>query len=168
METPQDLLHRLVFSALESAGIMYEAIPCEPDLADTAAFCNTYGYGIDESANTILVVSKGQIPQFAACVVLANTKLDVNKSVRMVMGVKKASFASAESTIKLSGMEIGGVTIAGLQNMPIYIDSAVMERPRVIIGGGNRTSKVILDPVELKKLPGIIVVEGLAKPKESA
>jgi prolyl-tRNA editing enzyme YbaK/EbsC (Cys-tRNA(Pro) deacylase) len=79
------------------------------------------------------------------------------------MGVKRASFADAELTVAATGMEIGGVVCVGLPaSMPILIDSFVMEQPSVVMGGGNRTSKLLLDSAELLKLPGLRVVEGLA------
>ncbi len=34
------------------------------------------------------------------------------------------------------------------------------------MGGGNRSSKLLLNPQELLKLPHVEVIEGLAKPKD--
>jgi prolyl-tRNA editing enzyme YbaK/EbsC (Cys-tRNA(Pro) deacylase) len=160
-------LHPDVQRALDAAAIAHEVLPCDPDLADTAAFCEHYGFTLEESANTILVASKKAEPaKYAVCVVLADSHLDVNKKVCQLLGVKKASFASAEDTVRLTGMQIGGVTVFGIQGLPVYVDARLMEQQRVVMGGGNRSSKVVLDPAELVKLPGIKVVEGLAKPKE--
>jgi prolyl-tRNA editing enzyme YbaK/EbsC (Cys-tRNA(Pro) deacylase) len=97
--------------------------------------------------------------------VLAVTKLDVNKKVRSLMDGKKVSFASGEQTVALTGMQIGGVTPFGLPEIPLYIDSAVMTQAEVVAGGGNRSTKVLLDPAQLLKLPGALVVEGLALPR---
>src|SRR5262249_62388017 len=91
---------------LAALGIEHEIIPCDPDLADTAAFCAAYGYPPQDSANTILVVGKSDPPCYAACVVLAPTRLDVNRAVRQRLGTRKASFASAEDTRRLTGMMI--------------------------------------------------------------
>lgn len=154
-----------VAAALAEHGLSYEVLACDPDLADTAAFCDHYGFALDQSANTILVTSKKVEPaKYAVCVVLGTTRLDVNKSVRELLGVKRASFADAETTQAVTGMEIGGVTAAGTSGQPIYIDAAVLDRDQVVMGGGNRTSKLLLQPQELAKLPHAVVVEGLAKP----
>jgi prolyl-tRNA editing enzyme YbaK/EbsC (Cys-tRNA(Pro) deacylase) len=159
-------LHEKVEAALTTHGLEYKAIDCDPTLADTAVFCQHYGYSLDQSANAIIVASKSESPQFCCCLVLGNTRLDVNKAVCKLMGVKRASFASGEQTKELTGMEIGGVTPFGIpETMPIYIDAAVMQRPEVVTGGGNRSSKVVLNPEELKKLPSVQVIAGLAKPK---
>lgn len=148
---------------LEKLGITYKEIPCDPELADTAAFCEHYGYKPSESANTIIVASRTDPVQFVACVVLATTKLDVNKVVRKLMGTRKLSFATAEQAKELTGMLIGGVTAVGLpDDLPIYIDSRVMEQPHVILGGGNRSSKILLQANELTKLPKAAVIENLA------
>src|SRR3979490_1692854 len=87
-----------------------EAMDIAPDFADTAAFCERYGVALEDSANTIIVVGKGDPRVYVACVVLASTRLDVNGAVRRRLGVKRASFASAGETAELTGMMIGGVT----------------------------------------------------------
>ena len=88
----------------------------------------------------------------------STTKLDVNHKVSKLMGIKRLSFASAEETKALTGQLIGGVTVFGLpEGMPLVVDGRVMEREWVIVGGGNRSTKVRLDPAELRKLPGMRV-----------
>ena len=137
---------------------------CDPDLADTAAFCETYGYAADDSANAIVVVGKSDPPIFAMCLVLADSRLDVNKVVRKRLGTRKCSFASAEQTIEMTGMQIGGVTPFGTtQPLELWIDSRVMERDNLIIGGGSRDRKLLVPPATLAAHPRAEVVEGLAK-----
>jgi len=97
--------------------------------------------------------------------VLGTTRLDVNKKVSELLEVKRLSFADEETTVHLTGMMIGGVTAFGISDLPIYVDTAVMEQAQVVMGGGNRSSKLLLNPNELTKLPNVVVVEGLAKPK---
>lgn len=148
---------------LDRLNVPYEIIACDPELADTAAFCATYSYPLEDSANTIVVAGRTEPPPYAACVVLATTRLDVNRTVRDRLGVRKASFASPEQTRALTGMELGGVTVFGLPpGLPIWVDSRVMARERVILGGGDRSCKVAGPPAILLALPGIEVVEGLA------
>lgn len=156
---------RIVRRHLAELGIDYELMECDPALADTAAFCQAYGVALEDSANTIVVIGKGETPTFAACVVLATSRLDVNGVVRRRLGVRKASFADPEQTRTLTGMLIGGVTAFGLpDHVPVWIDSAVMERERVVLGGGSRSWKVRCAPAQLTKLPCSEVVEGLARP----
>lgn len=165
METVQ--LLPIVQQALEQNNIVYKVLECSSDYADTAAFCEHYNFSIDQAANTILVTSKKVEPtKYAVCVVLGTTRLDVNKAVCRLLNVKRASFADAETTTKLTGMMIGGVTVFGIKDLPIYVDNAVLKQKEVIMGGGNRSSKVLLNPDELKKLASVEIVEDLAKPKE--
>jgi prolyl-tRNA editing enzyme YbaK/EbsC (Cys-tRNA(Pro) deacylase) len=148
------ILDDRVRATLDAHNIKYEVLECAPELADTAEFCAHYGIAATEACNAIIVVLKTNPKQYVACLVRADTKLDVNKKVSELVGVKRLSFASADETAQLTGMLIGGVTIAGLPDtMPIYIDTRVLEQPRVIIGGGNRTSKARLAPQELLELP---------------
>ncbi len=156
-----------VQTAVEEYDIAADVLACDPDFADTAAFCEKYGFSPRQAANTILVASRKVEPaKYAVCVVLATTRLDVNKKVCQLLDVKKASFADGETTMRLTGMMIGGVTAIGIRELPVYVDSVVMGQEKVVMGGGNRESKLVLDPAELMKLPNAKVAEGLAKPKE--
>jgi len=150
-------------AALDATGVEFEMVDCDPDLADTAQFCETYGYAMEDSANAIVVIGKSDPALYACCVVLAHTRLDVNKVVRKKLGTRKASFANAEDTEKLTGMIIGGVTPFALpDNIPVWVDSRVMDRDRIILGGGSRDRKVLAPP-KILEAAGAEVVEGLAK-----
>ncbi|HET7436829.1 MAG TPA: YbaK/EbsC family protein [Thermoanaerobaculia bacterium] len=154
------ILDPRVREALDGYGITYEVLACEPHLADTAEFCAHYGISPDEACNAIVVAIKTTPRSYVACLVRADSKLDVNKKLAALLGTKKLSFASAEETAELTGMMIGGVTIPGLPpTVPIHVDERVMERPHIIVGGGNRSSKVRLAPGELLKLPGAGVAD---------
>ncbi|HYK03879.1 MAG TPA: YbaK/EbsC family protein [Thermoanaerobaculia bacterium] len=159
--TDRSILHDRVRDSLDAAGITeYEVLPCAPELADTAEFCAHYGIPADEACNAILVALKTTPRRFVACLVRADTKLDVNKKVSAITGVKRLSFASSDETAELTGMLIGGVTIPGLpEDVEIYLDERIMERPRIIIGGGNRSSKIRIAPQELLKLPNAQVAD---------
>lgn len=146
-------------------GLRVDELECDPNFADTAAFNEQYGFTPEQAANTILVVSKKVEPaKYAVCVVLASTRLDVNKKVTQLLGVRRASFADGETTKQLTGMEIGGVTAIGITEYPVFVDAAVMDQPKIVMGGGNRSSKAVLNPNELLKLPNAQVVTDLAKP----
>lgn len=161
---PDDaLLHPAVRDVLEQLAVDHQVMACDPVLADTAAFIEAYGVPADRSANTIVVASKGAEPRYVACVLLATTSLDVNNVVRREMGVRKASFAGADPVRELTGMEIGGVTPFGLPpELPVLVDARVMGPDWIILGGGNRSSKLRLAPDALRALPSLRVIEGLA------
>lgn len=165
-DVSEAVLDARVLEALRRSNVAYEVLACDPELADTAAFCDHYGFAPSQAANTILVASKRvDPPQYAACVVLATTRLDVNRRVSQLMGVKRLSFADADVTQAVTGMMIGGVTPFGIGEVPVYVDSAVMAQSDVVMGGGNRSSKLRLEPQELTRLPNVQVVEGLAAPR---
>jgi prolyl-tRNA editing enzyme YbaK/EbsC (Cys-tRNA(Pro) deacylase) len=158
-------LHPDVERQLVDLGVSFEVMECDPDFADTAAFCAKYGVAPEDSANTIVVASKRPPDRFGVCLALATTRLDVNRAVRDALGVKKLSFAPAEVTLEMTGMEIGGVTPFGLPpGLPVLVDAAVMDRDQIVLGGGNRSSKLRLSPAELRRLPDCEVVDGLASP----
>jgi prolyl-tRNA editing enzyme YbaK/EbsC (Cys-tRNA(Pro) deacylase) len=148
---------------LRDLGEPYDLFACDPALADTAAFCAAYGFAAEDAANTIVVIGKSDPPRYAACVTLAPYRLDVNRMVRDRLGTRKASFAAAEDTAALTGMQMGGVTVFGLPaGLPIWVDARVMARERIVLGGGSRSWKVIATPAILRALPGMEVVDGLA------
>ena len=152
-----------VLAALSGTDLEWEIIDCDPELADTAAFCEAYGFALEVSANTILVAGKADPPRMAACIVLAHTRLDVNSAVRRRLGTRKASFASAADTEAMTGMIIGGVTPFGLPvDLPIWVDARVMDRERIVLGGGGRDRKVLADPAVLIAIGAEVVVD-LAK-----
>ena len=158
----------VVLEQLDAIGADYEVVACDPELADTAQFCAAYGYEMDDSANAIVVVGKSDPLVFAMCLVLADSRLDVNKVVRKRLGVRKCSFASADQTVQLTGMQIGGVTPFGTAELDIWIDARVMERERLIIGGGSRDRKLLVPPATLAAHPRAEVVQDLARQPDPA
>ena len=152
-----------VIAAVEKLGVPFEAIDIDPEFADTRAFCEKYGYPVEQSCNTLIVASKKDPKRFVACVVLAHTRLDVNHCVTNLMGVSKASFATAEEMMALTGMQVGGVTPFSLPaGMPLYVDARIMSPEWIILGGGGRSLKIKVSPEVFKKL-GAEVIADLAK-----
>ncbi len=158
-----NVLVERIEAALEASGVEYEIFPCDPELADTAVFCERYGYPLDVSANTILVKAKTGGERYVVCVALANTRLDVNRTVRKRLGARRVSFASADETRAVTGMEIGGVTpIALPPELEIWVDARIMACEWVILGGGDRSHKIRVAPAVFERMPSATVVEGLA------
>lgn len=155
--------HPDVIADIERLGLIYDVMDCDPDLADTAQFCEAYGVALEESANAILVASKKPEGNHVVCVALAHTRLDVNGAVRRKLGVRKLSFAAAEVTRELTGQEIGGVTIFGLPDgLGVWLDARVLEHDSVIVGAGSRSAKIRLDPRQLVGLDRYEFVDDLA------
>jgi len=138
----------------------------DPDLADTAAFCERYDVGLDVSANCVVVAARrGDVTKYAACVVLATTRADVNGVVRRHLDARKASFAPMDDAVAQTGMEYGGITPLGLpSDWPVLVDRAVAEAGVVVVGSGVRRSKLALPGDALAELPAAEVIEQLARP----
>jgi prolyl-tRNA editing enzyme YbaK/EbsC (Cys-tRNA(Pro) deacylase) len=132
----------------------------DPGLADTAAFCEHYGVGLDVSANCVVVEAKrADRVWYAACMVLATTRADINGIVRRHVDARKISFASMDTAVSLTGMEYGGITPIGLPaDWPVLVDQGVPDQQRVIIGSGIRGSKLLASPGALATLPGAEVL----------
>ena len=157
-------LKQMVLDVIDEFDTEYECIEIDPEYADTKVFCEKYSYPMEKSCNTIIVASKKEPKQFCACVVLATTRLNVNKRVKKLMEVSKVSFATAEEMQELTGMEVGGVTVFALPGtLPIYVDERIMELDWVILGGGGRDTKIKTSPVIFKMLKANIIKD-LANP----
>jgi prolyl-tRNA editing enzyme YbaK/EbsC (Cys-tRNA(Pro) deacylase) len=157
------MIEQRVVRALDAIGVPYELMEIDPAFADTAACCEKYGLPLDSAGNTIVVASKKEPRRFGACVVKATTRLDVNRTVRALLGVSKVSFATAEETKTLTGMMLGGVTVFALPaDVPIYVDDKLMARDWVILGSGSRSSKIKISPEVFRRLSNVTIVPGLS------
>ena len=137
----------------------------DPDLADTAAFCEAYDVGLDVSANCVIVAgTRGEVTKYAACMVLATTRLDVNGVVRRLLDARKASFAPMDDAVASTGMEYGGITPIGIPaDWFLFVDSRIPALGDVVIGAGIRAAKIVLPGALLAELPNAQVIDGLAK-----
>ena len=152
-----------VRASLDALGVPYAVMEIDPDFADTAQFCEKYGIPLANSGNTIIVASKKEPKLYCACLALATTRLDVNHTVRKLMGAARVSFATAEETMALTGMMIGGVTVFALPpDLRLYVDERVMALDWVILGGGSRSTKIRTSPEVFRRMANTTVVPGLA------
>jgi prolyl-tRNA editing enzyme YbaK/EbsC (Cys-tRNA(Pro) deacylase) len=163
-----ELLSQPTLDALTKLGLAdrVEVAAIDPTLADTAAFCAEYGVATEESANCVVLAAKkaGEV-FYAACMVLATTRADVNGLARRHLGARKLSFAPMDDAVGLTGMEYGGITPIGLPaDWPILVDRAVAESARVVIGSGIRGSKLWLPGGVLAELPNAELLDGLGVP----
>jgi prolyl-tRNA editing enzyme YbaK/EbsC (Cys-tRNA(Pro) deacylase) len=166
----RDLLGDPVAAALPALPGPVWVAEIDPDLADTAAFTETYGVPPAASANCVVVAARraGQTT-LAACVVLATTRADVNGLVRRHLDARKASFAPQDVAVAESGMAYGGITPLGLpEDWPVLVDAAVAATDLVVVGSGTRGSKLAVPGALLAALPGAQVLDGLGQPLEQA
>jgi prolyl-tRNA editing enzyme YbaK/EbsC (Cys-tRNA(Pro) deacylase) len=138
----------------------------DPELADTAAFCERYGVALDVSANCVVIATRrGDNVRMAACMVLATTRADVNGVARRHLDARKASFAPMDEAVAKTGMEYGGITPLGLPgDWPVLVDAEVAAADSVVIGSGVRRSKLVLPGAALAALSTAQVIDGLARP----
>jgi prolyl-tRNA editing enzyme YbaK/EbsC (Cys-tRNA(Pro) deacylase) len=157
-----ELLAAPVLAALPAEAQVAEI---DPDLADTAAFCERYDVPLDVSANCVIVAGKrGDQVRYAACLVLATQRADVNGVVRRRLDARKVSFAPMAEATAVSAMEYGGITPIGLPaDWPILVDEAVALQPEVVIGSGLRRSKLQVPGPLIAGRPNTEVI-ALAKP----
>lgn len=147
----------LIAKPLREVAFVSEARVAEidPALADTAAFCEAYDVAPEHSANCVVILGRrGGETRYAAVMVLATMRADVNGVIRKELDVRKCSFAPMDEAVALTGMEYGGITPIGLpDDWPILVDDAVIAAGDVIVGSGLRRSKILLPAAHLLNLP---------------
>lgn len=167
VSTRPDLLAEPVRAALAASPLAdsIEVAAIDPDLADTQALVDATDVTLAESANCIVVLGRrGEIERVTAALVLATTRADVNTTIRKSLDVRKASFMPMERAVTETAMEFGGITPVGLPAAwPVLVDSLVVASPQVVIGSGIRGSKLRLPGARVAQLPGVRVIEGLAR-----
>lgn len=163
--TRSDLLAATTRAGLLAAGLLDDVgvVEIDPAISDTAATQAEFALQPEDLANCVVVGGKREgTERFAACVVLATTRADVNGVVRRLLDVRKASFLPVERAVELTGMEYGGITPIGLPaGWPVLVDRRVGDADVVVIGSGVRRSKILLPGRVLGRLPGAQIVDGL-------
>ena len=161
-----ELLAAPTLATLANLGLLAEvdSVEIDPTISDTAATRAAFDLEPNWLANCVIVGGRRDgVEKVAACVILSNTRADVNNTVKRLLDVRKASFLPMEQAVELTGMEYGGITPIGLPpEWPIYVDRRVTEEAAVIIGSGIRRSKVLLPGALLASIPGVQVIDGLA------
>ena len=161
-----DLLAERTRNMLTASGFLEEVgvVEIDPALSDTAVTQKEFALLPETLANCVILGgSRDGNERLAACVVLANTRVDVNGLVRRLLNVRKASFLPVERAVELTGMEYGGISPIGLPDgWPVLIDRRVIVAGRIVSGSGLRRSKILLDGALLARLPGAEVIEGLS------
>jgi prolyl-tRNA editing enzyme YbaK/EbsC (Cys-tRNA(Pro) deacylase) len=139
-------------------------VEIDPAIADTAAMSEAYGLSLETGANCIVVAGRRDgVERIAACLVRADTRLDVNNVVKRLLDVRKASFLSMDRATAETGMEYGGITPVGLPaGWRLLVDARVPEMEWAVIGSGLRRSKLLVPGDLFAHAPGAEVVEGLA------
>lgn len=143
------------------------ACEIDPELSDTAAFCEHYKVALNQSANCVVLEAKrAERTWFAACVVLANTRADVNGLIRRTLDARRVSFAPMDRAVSETEMEYGAITPIGLpEDWSILVDEAVANSEYVVIGSGMRKSKLIVPGSFFSALPNVQIIEGLGQEK---
>lgn len=150
----------------ELAGRAVRVFSVDPQASDTAVFSERYGFGLEDCANTIMLRIKiGGTQQLAAVVGLGSRRLDINGAVKAALGAQRISFAPSADAAAYTQMEFGGITAFGLPaGCRVLVDSAVLQRPRIVMGAGVRAAKLLLAPAVLLMLPSVTVAPLSAAP----
>jgi len=117
------------------------------------------GLGVDEHAvvKTLVMEDEAKRP----LIVLMHGDREVStKNLARQAGVKRIEPCRPEVAQRHSGYQVGGTSPFGTRKpMPVYIEKSILALDRVYINGGRRGYLVGIDPRELVRVLGPIVVE---------
>lgn len=160
-----DLMSPTVADGLAGARLSEDVgvVEIYAELSDTARTQAAYGLPIEALANCVVVAGKrAGDERVAACIVLADSRADVNTAVRRRLDVRKASFMAMNAAVGATAMQYGATTPVGLPaDWPLLVDSRVLEQDVIVIGSGIRSSKLLLPGRLLTLLPHVEVMVGL-------
>ncbi len=138
----------------------------DQELSDTAVFCEKYQIAAENAVNCVIIEAKrADKVWYAACMIPATKKADVNGIVRKELDAKKVSFAPMGKATGLTGMEFGAINPIGLPaDWPILVDINAANLNYAIIGSGIRKSKLLVTGKLLASLPNakVLTLEKLA------
>ncbi|KND49287.1 MAG: hypothetical protein AB203_02730 [Parcubacteria bacterium C7867-008] len=162
VEECQDIVSESVYAVATGKGILAGAI--NPEYMNGHALSDHYDIDPDNGVNCIIVRGKrGEDRVTAAVLVPVGYRADLNGLVCEKLNAKKVSMAPLDDVIQESGMEYGSITPIGLPlSWKILIDSRLMEKETVIVGGGKQVSKLLVPMSVLAALPNTEIVENLS------
>lgn len=156
------LVSKPTLAAIEASNLQDILVSkINPELSDTEAFCNEYQVQPEDSVNCVVLEAKrGDRVWYAACLIQATKRADVNGIVRKELDARKISFAPMEKAVTMSGMEFGAINPIGLpEDWMILVDSGAAKLKKAIIGSGVRESKLLVSGSLLESLPNSKVLD---------
>ena len=160
-ERPELVSASVLQAAAAFPGILVAEI--DPQYMNGAALSEHYGVAVEDGANCIVVRGKrGEVRTTAAVLVPVGYRADLNGVVCERLDAKKVSMAPLEEVLAETGMEYGSITPVGLpEGYRILIDSRVMQKEAIIVGGGRQVSKLLVPTAFFSTLPNVEVIDGL-------
>ncbi len=140
----------------------------DPQYMNGKALGEHYGINIDDGANCVIIEAKNnESSEFVAVVIPVGNRADLNGFVKKHLGARRVSLAPLDKVIEATGMEYGSITPFGLpSSWKILIDEVLMNKEKIIIGGGKQISKLLVPTAVFKILPNVEIIKGLSSPIE--
>ena len=94
------------------------------------------------------------------CILMHGDREVSAKQLARAIGTKSASPCAPDVADRHSGYQVGGTSPFGLRRaMPIYMQSTILDLPRIFINGGARGFLVELDPREVERALAPVLVD---------
>lgn len=149
--------------AAEAAGIRFSLHEYEHDPAAAS-----YGreaverLGLEPGSVFKTLVAKLDGNRLAVAIVPVDRQLDL-KALAAALGAKRAALAEVAEAERATGYVAGGISPLGQRRrLPVVLDAAAMDWPRVFVSAGRRGLEIGLAPDDLARVSDAVVA-GIAR-----
>jgi Cys-tRNA(Pro) deacylase len=141
----------MAIRALRAAGVAFEP-HLYPYEARGGTRASSEALGVDEHAviKTLIFETETRDP---LCVLMHGDREVSAKQLARLISAKTVAPCAPEVADRHSGYQVGGTSPFGLKRaMPVYMQSTILELPRIYINGGARGFLVAIDPRDAQRV----------------
>lgn len=148
----------MAIRALRAAGVAFvpHLYPYEPR-GGTRASSEALGVLEHSVVKTLIFETERGDP---LCILMHGDREVSVKQLARLIGTKSVAPCAPEVADRHSGYQVGGTSPFGLrQAMPIYMQSTILDLPRIYINGGARGFLVEIDPRDAQRVLAPVLVD---------
>jgi len=148
----------MAIRALRAAGVAFvpHLYPYEPR-GGTRASSEALGVPEHAVVKTLIFETESRDP---LCILMHGDREVSLKQLARAIGTKTVAPCAPEVADRHSGYQVGGTSPFGLRRaMPIYMQSTILDLPRIYINGGARGFLVEIDPRDAQRVLAPVLVD---------
>lgn len=148
----------MAIRVLRAAGVAFvpHVYPYEPR-GGTRASSEALGVTEHSVVKTLIFETERGDP---LCILMHGDREVSAKQLARAIGTKSVAPCAPEVADRHSGYQVGGTSPFGLRRaMPIYMQSTILDLPRIYINGGARGFLVEIDPRDAQRVLAPVLVD---------
>lgn len=151
-----DPVHIEVQGFLDGFGMGIKVIEFEECTKTSELAANALGVGVGQIAKSMVLLADSEPILFVTC---GDVKINTNR-LRKLLGVRKVSFADAETVLDVTGYPVGGVCPFKVNSkVRVFLDNTLKRFDVVYAAAGTSFSAVPVNLEQLAKITGGNIVD---------